>query len=287
LLSKNPLGLAMQKPVKSVEQKDIRGASRCGIRGDVCHSLLWGAGREDSMQTDDIDEGLTKTVSLRHKLRLAIFRGEFAPGQRLVESELAAKYETSRGAVREVLALLQNEGLVTRMRNRSAWVRPVTVQEAIEILEVRAVVEGMCAARAAAKATEEDHRELQRMADEMTDAVKNGDMLTDSRVSDQVHTKIREIAGQQTAAGIIDRLRHQSVRYQFHVSLLPGRLAQGASEHRGIIDAVIAGDPVGSGRVVLCRSVSAADGSRNGSLRPTVGDGVMAVLSVAPAIIRP
>jgi len=58
-----------------------------------------------------------------------------------------------------------------------------------------------------------------------------------------VHAKIREIAGQQTAAGIINRLRHQGVRYQFHVSLLPGRLAQGLAEHLGIIDAVIAGDP--------------------------------------------
>ena len=58
-------------------------------------------------------------------------------------------------------------------------------------------------------------------------------MLTDSRVSDLVHAKIREIAGQQAAAGIINRLRHQGVRYQFHVSLLPGRLAQGLGEHLG------------------------------------------------------
>jgi len=41
----------------------------------------------------------------------------------------------------------------------------------------------------------------------------------------------------------INRLRHQGVRYQFHVSLLPGRLAQGLGEHLGIIDAVIEGDP--------------------------------------------
>ena len=193
--------------------------------------------------THDIEEGLTETVSLLDKLRMAIYHGEFAPGQRLVESELAQKYETSRGAVREALALLQNEGLITRQRNRSAWVRPVTIEEAIEILEVRAVVEGMCAAKAAAKATEADHQELMKMADEMADAVKRGDMLTDSRVSDQLHAKIREIAGQQAASGIIERLRHQGVRYQFHVSLLPGRLAQGAREHLDIIDAVIAGDP--------------------------------------------
>ena len=175
---------------------------------------------------------------------MAIYHGEFAPGQRLVESDLAAKYETSRGAVREALALLQNEGLITRQRNRSAWVRPVTIKEAIEILEIRAVVEGLCAAKAAAKATKEDHRELRRMAAEMSEAVTCGDVLTDSRVSDQVHAKIREIADQQTAAGLIDRLRYQGVRYQFHVSLLPGRLAEGAKEHLDIIDAVIAGDPV-------------------------------------------
>ena len=195
------------------------------------------------MQTHDIEEGLTETVSLLDKLRMAIYHGEFAPGQRLVESELAEKYVTSRGAVREALALLQNEGLITRQRNRSAWVRPVTVEEAIEILEVRAVVEGLCAAKAAAKATKADHRELRKMAAEMADAVKRGDVLTDSRVSDEVHAKIREIAGQQTAAGLIERLRYQGVRYQFHVSLLPGRLAQGAKEHLDIIDAVIAGDP--------------------------------------------
>ena len=195
------------------------------------------------MQTHDIEEGLTETVSLLDKLRMAIYHGEFAPGQRLVESELAEKYVTSRGAVREALALLQNEGLITRQRNRSAWERPVTVEEAIEILEVRAVVEGLCAAKAAAKATKADHRELRKMAAEMADAVKRGDVLTDSRVSDEVHAKIREIAGQQTAAGLIERLRYQGVRYQFHVSLLPGRLAQGAKEHLDIIDAVIAGDP--------------------------------------------
>lgn len=194
------------------------------------------------MESHDIEQGLPETVSLLDRLRIAIYRGELAPGQRLVESELAQRYDTSRGAVREALALLQNEGLVTRQRNRSAWVRPITIEEAIEILEVRAVVEGLCAAKAATLATMEHRRELRELADEMTDAVKNGDVLNDSRVSDLVHAKIREIAGQHTAAGIINRLRHQGVRYQFHVSLLPGRLAQGLGEHLGIIDAVIAGD---------------------------------------------
>jgi DNA-binding GntR family transcriptional regulator len=201
------------------------------------------------VQTHEIEQGLSETVSLLDKLRMAIYRGEFPPGQQLVESELAEKYKTSRGAVREALALLQNEHLVTRQRNRSAWVRAVTIEEAIEILEVRALIEGLCAARAALRASDQDRVELRRLAGQMTDAVRNGDVRTDSLLSDQIHTRLREMAGQQTAAGIIDRLRHQGVRYQFHVSLLPGRLVQGAQEHLDIIDAVISGDPVAAERI--------------------------------------
>ena len=44
------------------------------------------------MQTHEIEQGLSETVSLLDKLRMAIYRGEFPPGQRLVESELAEKY---------------------------------------------------------------------------------------------------------------------------------------------------------------------------------------------------
>jgi DNA-binding GntR family transcriptional regulator len=105
------------------------------------------------------------------------------------------------------------------------------------------VLEGLCAAKAAAMATRQDHRDLRTIARKMTEAVKNGDIVTYNATSQQVHTRVREIAGQTTAAGILDRLRYQSVRYQFHVSLLPGRPAQGLKEHLAIIDAVTSGDP--------------------------------------------
>ena len=147
------------------------------------------------------------------------------------------------GLLREALVLLSNEGLVERQRNRGAWVRPVSLKEAIEITEVRAVLEGLCAAKAATVATKQDHRELRMIGRKMTDAVKNADIVTYNATSQQVHTRVRELAGQTTAAGILDRLRYQSVRFQFHVSLLPGRPAQGLEEHLAIIDAVTSGDP--------------------------------------------
>ena len=195
------------------------------------------------MDMREISQHLPETVSLLDRLRMAIYRGELTPGQRLVETELAGRYETSRGTVREALVLLSNEGLVSRERNRGATVRPVSLAEAIEITETRAVLEGLCAAKAAAAVTRAEARELKAVGKQMSEAVKKGDVVSYNTTSQLVHTRVREIAGQQTAAAILDRLRYQSVRYQFHVSLLPGRMAQGLTEHLAIIDAVTSGDP--------------------------------------------
>ena len=93
------------------------------------------------------------TAALVNAMREAILVGELNPGQRLVESELSQRFGASRGTVREALVLLENEGLAAREANRGAWVRPVSKEEAIEITEVRSVIEGLCAARAATAAT--------------------------------------------------------------------------------------------------------------------------------------
>jgi DNA-binding GntR family transcriptional regulator len=204
----------------------------------------------------DIEQGLPETVSVLDKLRMAIYHGEFGPNQRLVESELAARYDTSRGAVREALVQLENEGLILRPRNRSASVRPVTPAEAIEITEVRAVIEGLCAAKAATAVTEADGMELRALMRQMASAVRRGDMVADSKISDLMHAKIREIGGQGTANRILERLRYQDVRYQFHVSLLPGRLVKGANEHYDIIEAVLAGDAVAAEQITRAHFMS-------------------------------
>jgi DNA-binding GntR family transcriptional regulator len=188
-------------------------------------------------------EQLTEADRLLDTLRLAIYRGELTPGQRLVEAEVASRYDASRAAVREALALLTNEGLVLRERNRGARVRPVSLEEAVEIFEARAVLEGLCAAKAAAVITTRERRELKTLSSPMTEAVRRNDIIVHNQTSLQVHTKIQEIAKQATVSTMLDRLRYQSGRYQFHVALLPGRLAQSRAEHVAIIEAVCSRDP--------------------------------------------
>ena len=103
---------------------------------------------------------LDRPISVVDAIRDAIADGEFAANQRLIESDLSERFGASRGNVRTALVQLSSEGLVERMQNRGARVRAVSLPEAIEITEVRMALEGLCAAKAAERATADDCEQL-------------------------------------------------------------------------------------------------------------------------------
>ena len=175
-------------------------------------------------------------------IREAILSGEFVPNQRLVEADLSEQFAASRASVRAALLELTNEGLIERVQNRGARVRAVPLEEAIEISEVRMVVEGLCAAKAALRITEVESGELEDIGESMRLAVSSGDVLGYSRLNERLHRRIREISGQRTAATVLERLRAQSVRHQFRLAMHPGRPAVSLPEHLAIIEAIRAHD---------------------------------------------
>ena len=172
-------------------------------------------------------EGLTgrflTVAELVDVLRSAIVGGELVPNQRLVEADLAAEYGASRGNIRAALAELTVEGLVERVQNRGARVRAVSVEEAVEITEVRAALEALCARKAAERITDTEAAELQELAKRMKDAVERGDRDSYSESNLTLHARVIEISAQQTAAATIHRLRGQAVRFQFRLARQPGR----------------------------------------------------------------
>jgi DNA-binding GntR family transcriptional regulator len=178
------------------------------------------------------------------EIRAAIVRGDFVPNQRLVEADLSEQFAASRATVRSALVELANEGLVERVQNRGARVRAVSLAEAVEISEVRMVVEGLCAAKAAERVTRDEARQLKAIGKAMRAAVSSGDVLGYSQLNQELHRMVREIGGQETARGVLERLRAQSVRHQFRLAMHPGRPAVSLPEHVAIIDAICARDPV-------------------------------------------
>jgi DNA-binding GntR family transcriptional regulator len=180
---------------------------------------------------------------LRQALREAILRGEYTPGERLVEAQLIERFQASRFNVRAALQELATDGLIEVQRNRGAHVRKVSLAEAVEITEVRMVVEGLVAARAAEHVTAGQETELDEIGVLMRRAVEAGEFRRYSDLNQRLHALIRQIAGHHTADRIVETLRGQLVRHQFMVSLLPGRPATSLPQHERIIAAIRDHDP--------------------------------------------
>jgi DNA-binding GntR family transcriptional regulator len=187
-------------------------------------------------------EKVTETDEAYVHLREAILRGEFMPNERLIEVDLAERLEVGRAAVRTALARLEQEGIVEREPFRGARVRSVTEAEAIELLEARAVLEGLVARTAALKATDDDIAALRAIFMQMQYCFEAGDLLGISELNGQFHRQLLRIADHRTAARMIDVLQAQVVRYQFRTILVPGRAPQSLAEHRAVVDAVAAHD---------------------------------------------
>ena len=172
-------------------------------------------------------------------LKEAILRGDYAPRQRLIEAELCERFAASRFTVRAALQRLAGAGLVEFQRHRSAQVREISIDEAIEITEIRRLLEGMEAARAAERVTRTDITDLRRIERDMRTAVGKADLLRYSELNATLHRRIREIAAHETASRILGQLRDQTVRHQFTLALVPGRPRVSLPQHEAIIEAII------------------------------------------------
>jgi DNA-binding GntR family transcriptional regulator len=185
---------------------------------------------------------VTDDVAVLDALRSAILDGEFAAGQRLVEVDLCERFGCSRFAVRAAIPVLASEGLVELQRHRGARVRVIPLAEAIEITEVRRLLEGLTAARAAERVTAAQAGQLEQIILEMREAVAAAELLRYSDANARLHGLVRAIAAHQTATGILERLRAQMVRHQFALSLIPGRPAVSLAQHERIVAAITARD---------------------------------------------
>ena len=177
------------------------------------------------------------------EIREAIVSGRFQPKERLTEASLSQTLGVGRSAVRTALARLEHEGLIEHERHRGARVRLVDEREAVEILETRAVLEGLAVRHAARRATDEDVEELRHILRRMREMLDQGDLIGASDENAALHERLLELAGHATASRLIGTLKCQLVRFQYRTILLPGRSERSYAEHEAIVEAVAGRNP--------------------------------------------
>jgi len=206
--------------------------------------------------------GQQATEHVAKVLREAIRAGEMSPGHRLVEHDLAEQLGATRAAVRAALLDLAGEGLVERIANRGARVRVIPLEEALQIVECRAVLEGLCAAKAAELAQEADRVLLRGIGERMREAVAAGEVMAYSKLNQQLHAHVLRLSAQQVASTLLERLNAQIVRHQFRLSLRPGRPQTSLPEHLALIEAVCSSDAAAAERAARNHLASVAEALR-------------------------
>jgi DNA-binding GntR family transcriptional regulator len=161
--------------------------------------------------------------------------GVYTPRQHLVETDIATALGVSRATLRAVLIRLQHEGLIEIQPNRGAQVRAFSVDEAVQILQVREVLEGLAAALAAEKATPVQLAELHRIIAAMEKTLAADDLLGQLPLADRFHQVIVEAAAHPFIAQFLATLHAPLLRHQFRIILVPGRKDLSLAEHRDIL----------------------------------------------------
>jgi DNA-binding GntR family transcriptional regulator len=185
------------------------------------------------------------------RLREFIATGRFVPNERLVEADLATVLQANRANVRIALAMLDQEGLVIRERNRGARVRLVSDIEAMEIADARRALEAVVARQAAACASKADAGNLRGIITSMRKAYAASDFIQVSQLNGQLHAGIQRIAGNRTVARLLEMLKSQIVRQQYRAILLPGRAKASVQEHAAIVAAICAHDETAAEAAML------------------------------------
>lgn len=184
----------------------------------------------------------SRVDSVYDQIRQGILDGEYRPSQRLVETQLAETYHAGRHIVRLALERLRAEGLVTIGPNRGAVVAPLDLDDAIDILLAREVLEGAAARLAAERVTLEEIGHLDEMLQSMREAIEKREFDRYSHLNVEFHGVIYDVCGSKRIPELIRVLRARVVRSQFRTILIPGRAHQSHAEHQAIFEALKARD---------------------------------------------
>jgi DNA-binding GntR family transcriptional regulator len=175
-------------------------------------------------------------------LRDAIIVGELKPGERLMEVHLAEKMGVSRTPVREAIRKLELEGLVNMVPRKGAHVAELSVKDIMDVLEVRANMDGLATALAAKRINDNELRDLKNIQAQFNNYVEKGNLNGTVKKDIEFHDIIYNSSRNEKLIQIVNNLKEQVLR--FRVVYLKDYISpkEIIKEHMDIYEALCARD---------------------------------------------
>ena len=192
----------------------------------------------------------TLPMLVQEEIERLIMIGELAPGMRLNETDLAERFGTSRGPVREALRGLEEVGLVRNEKNRGAFVREISVEEADEFYELREALEDIIGQRVARRADDALIERLASLVDQMAVVATTGQAAEYAALNLRFHALLLDAAGSGKLTETYRRLVKELHLFRMRALTEGGGLNVSAPEHRAIVEAIASRDPLRAGRAL-------------------------------------
>jgi DNA-binding GntR family transcriptional regulator len=185
---------------------------------------------------------LSLTSALERELERLILSGELPPGDRINEIHLAKRFGTSRGPIREATRSLEAKGLVLVVRNRGVFIRRLSVEEALEIYDLRAALFGLAGRLLASRMTDQLLSRLTELLAKMDEAAARPDFEAYYPLNLAFHELIVTSAGNATLVAKYKSFVNLLHLFRARSLVQGGGLAVSNREHAEIVAALAAGD---------------------------------------------
>ena len=206
-----------------------------GSNGDTGLSLL-------------LEHSLTSV--LQDELERLIFDGKIKVGERVNESILAAHFRTSRGPLREALRALGEKGLISFVRNRGAFVREISLEEAEELYDLRAALDDQVGRKVAGRLSVEQIETLDKLVASMDTDIKQHNIASYYASNLRFHDLLMLYAGNKRLADVYRRVIKGLHLFRLRGLYLDGAAEMSNAEHALILKAVQVGDADAAGHTL-------------------------------------
>jgi DNA-binding GntR family transcriptional regulator len=193
-----------------------------------------------SRTLERVDTSLPLKDKAYAAIKDAILSVRFEPGMPLVESDLAEQLGISKTPIRDALQELEREGFVTRILFKGALVTDVTVEDIVEVFQLRAVLEGLAAFLAAPLFTTQELDQVAEHLRAADTALAAGNLLLCSEEGRKLHYAIidKAQADNRRLARITRNLDDHVQRFRILSDRISGRLDKSVKEHHRVLAAL-------------------------------------------------
>lgn len=177
-------------------------------------------------------------------IRKAIIRGDFSPGERIMEIQLAEKLGVSRTPVREAIRKLELDGLVEMIPRKGTYIKKVIKKDIEDIFEVRKYLEALAAFLAAQRIKENQIKEMKEILVDFDKYSEQNDIKGLIEMDTKFHDALFRASGNEKLVEIAQSIKQHVYRYRvLYINDYGNKEGTLSKEHHEILDAIIKRDP--------------------------------------------